>query len=164
MEQDEQIQRLLGLLARLAAAPVRLAAALSRMEDADSVMGGVPGEWSPTEVLAHMRASQDILEPRILQILVRDNPPLSAFDDRRWEEVSHYAAAPIIDSLETLRLRRTDLLRALRAIPASAWERTGTHEARGAQSILQIATYIADHDDEHIAQIESYGAQRVGRI
>ncbi len=160
MEQDEQIQK---VLARLAAAPVRLAAALSRMEDADSVMGGVPGEWSPTEVLAHMRASQDILEPRILQILVRDNPPLSAFDERRWEEVSHYAAAPIIDSLETLRLRRNDLLRALRAIPAGDWERTGIHEARGPQSVLQIATHIADHDDEHIAQIESYGAQRMGR-
>jgi hypothetical protein len=142
------------LISRLASAPARFAAALSRLEDADSVMGGSAEEWSPADVLAHVRASQDILEPRILQILVRDNPPLVAFDDRRWEDVARYASLPIIDSLEAMSLRRSELVRALRTIPEADWQRTGTHEINGPQSVLQIAQHIANHEDEHIAQIE----------
>src|SRR5262245_7699508 len=97
MTDTEQIQ---SLISRLASAPARLAAALSRLEDADSVIGAGPDEWSPAEVLAHLRASNSTLEPRIYHVLIRDNPPLPAFDERRWAEVARYASLPIIESLE----------------------------------------------------------------
>ena len=142
------------VLSRLASAPARFALALSRLEDADSVERPQPDEWSPAEVLAHVRASNDILEPRLFYVLVRDNPPLLAYDDGRWAQVARYTLLPIIESLETMRLRRKELVSALRAISPEDWERAGTHEARGSMSVLDIARYIADHDDEHIAQIE----------
>jgi len=145
-----------GVLSRLASAPARFASALSRLEDADSVERMQPDEWSPAEVLAHVRASQDILEPRIFFVLVRDNPMLLAYDDGRWAQVARYSSLPITESLDTMRLRRKELVRALRSISAADWERTGTHEARGVMSVLDLARYVADHDDEHIAQIERY--------
>jgi hypothetical protein len=151
MASNPEIQ---SLISRLASAPGRYTAALSRLEDADSVTGAQPGEWSPAEVLAHVRASHAILEPRIVHILVRDNPPLPAFDERRWQEVALYHTVAVIDSLEALRLRRNELVRVLRSIPEADWQRTGLHETNGPQTILQIATHIANHDDEHIAQIE----------
>jgi hypothetical protein len=151
MAEQEEIER---LLERLGSAPGRYAAALSRLEDADSVVGSQQGEWSPAEIFAHVRASSDILEPRIMMVLVRDNPPLAAFDDRKWPEVARYTHLPLIDSLELMRLRRKELVGTLSAIALEDWERVGTHEIRGQQSVLDIATHIADHDDEHIAQIE----------
>src|SRR5438105_11669316 len=120
-------------MSRLAAAPARFAAALARLDDADSVTSSRPGEWSAAEVLAHIRASHAILEPRIYHILVRDNPPLAAFDERRWAEVARYAVLPIIDSIEAMRLQRKELMYALRALSPSDWERIGTHEVSGPQ-------------------------------
>ena len=143
-----------ALLERLASAPGRYAAALSRLEDADSVVGSQPGEWSPAEIFAHVRASSDILEPRIMMVLVRDNPQLLAYDERKWSEVARYTHLPLIDSLELMRLRRRELVAALSAIALDDWERVGAHEIRGPQSVLNLARHIADHDDEHIAQIE----------
>jgi hypothetical protein len=142
------------LLARLAAMPARFAAACGRFEEADAVMHPAAGEWSPEEVLAHLRAAHDITEPRILAILTRDNPPLPAFDERRWQEVACYLALPMTESLETLRLRRLELVQALHALPAAAWMRTGRHEERGPLTVLEIAQDIAFHDEEHCIQVE----------
>src|SRR5438093_9302098 len=92
LARNEEIEQ---VLSRLASAPARFASALSRLEDADSVDSTRPDEWSPAEVLAHVRAAHDIMEPRIFYMLVRDNPPLIAYDDRRWAEVSRYVSLPI---------------------------------------------------------------------
>ena len=104
-----------------------------------------------------MRAAHDIVEPRIFYILVRDRSPLIAYDDRRWAEVARYVTVPIIDSLEVMRLRRKELVNALRGISAEDWERTGTHEISGPTTVFDLAKHIADHDEEHCAQIEQRG-------
>ncbi len=151
MTHNEQITQ---VLSQLASAPARFASALSRLEDADSVTSAQAGEWSPVEVLAHVRASHDIIGTRVYYILVRDNPALLAYNDGRWAEVARYASLPVIESLEAMRLRRNELVRALSDLADGDWERIGTHEVAGPITVLQIAVQIADHDDEHIAQIE----------
>lgn len=158
-----RIEEIEHLLARLASAPGRFAALLVRLEDADSITGTLPQEWSPQEILAHVRASNDILEPRLLQVLVRDEPPLAAYDERRWAEVARYSTARISDSLEAMRLRRRELVRALQSMSPGDWQRAGVHETRGRMTLLELARYVADHDDEHIAQLERVIGAEVGR-
>jgi hypothetical protein len=143
-----------GVLNRLASAPGKFAALLSSLEDADSVDNSNEPEWSPARVFAHLRAANAILEPRILFVLVRDNPPLVGYDDTKWLEVARYASLPVTESLESMRLHRAELINALRGIPLEDWERTGTHEVRGPMSVLEIARQIAEHEDDHLAQIE----------
>ena len=158
---------IVDLLARLAAVPARFAAACGRFQEADAVVHPALGEWSPEEVLAHLRASHDITAPRILAILTRDNPPLPAYDDRRWQEVARYLDLPLTESLETMRLRRHELVQALRALPAVAWMRAGTHEVRGPLTVLEIARDIAAHDEEHCLQVERMtadGAAQAGSV
>jgi hypothetical protein len=118
------------------------------------VTGDRPGEWSPADVLAHVRASHAILEPRLFHMLMRDNPPLPAFDDRRWAEVARFASMPVTASLETMTMQRKELLYALRGLAAADWERTGTHEVNGLVTVYQVAAHIAGHDEEHCTQIE----------
>lgn len=146
-----------GVLAQLGASPARFAAALSNLEAADSVETAIPGEWSPAEVLAHVRASQDIMEHRIYAVLVRDNPPLPAFDNYRWMEVAHYAGLPVTESLDGMRVRRKELVRALRSVSPGDWDRTGTHEVRGPLSVLAIARSLVEHEAEHYEQIARSG-------
>src|SRR5690242_12452043 len=101
------------LIARLESSPARFARVMSRLEAADSVEVTTPDQWSAAEVLAHVRASQDIMEPRIFAILSRDNPPLLAYDDRVWAEVGRYAFVPVTEALDSMRMRRRELVRAL---------------------------------------------------
>ncbi len=142
------------VLARLAAAPSRFEQLLGRLEAADAVASASSGELSPAETLARVRATNDILEPRILYALVRDRPPLLGYEEARWEDVMRYRTLPVSDSLLTMRLRRAELVRALRALDAEEWDRTGTHEVRGPMTVLEIALQIADLEDEHLARIE----------
>lgn len=146
------------MLLALAAGPGRFAALLSRLEDADSLANTSMGEWSPAEVLAHVRASYDIMAPRLLAILARDNPPLTAYDERRWATVAQYATLPLISSLESMRLQRQELVRALRRASDEDWRRTGTHETLGPMTLLDVAKRIAEHEEEHLAQLEQSGA------
>ena len=145
------------LLERLESGPDRLEEALDRLGGSAATAQPAPDEWSPSEVLAHVRAANDLLEPRIFHVLVADNPPLLAYDDERWVQVAQYMTLPAPDSLETMRRRRHELVRALRHLEPQEWDRKGNHEARGPMSVFDIASYIADHDDEHIQQISAAG-------
>ena len=143
-----------SLLARLAWLPARLGAAFARLEGGEPPIPLPVGEWGPRQVLAHVRASGEILAPRIFHVLVRDNPLLPAYDQDRWALVAGYESLPAAELLETLRLQRVELVHALRALPPADWHRTGTHEARGPLTVLQLATALADHEEEHCIQLE----------
>lgn len=141
------------VISRLAAAPGRFADLLSRLEDADSITSAVEDEWSPAQVMAHLRAANDILEPRMYQILVREATPLIGFDETQWQRIAGYGSLPVTDLLHTMMLKRKELVHALQGLAPEDWDRTGTHEVRGPMSVLDIARQIADHEDEHVAQI-----------
>src|SRR5215470_555975 len=89
------------LLVRLAGIPARVASAVASWSESRLNTLSVTGEWSAAEIFAHMRASDDIMAPRVSMILVRDQPPLAAYDDRRWAEVAGYAQADFQTSLQT---------------------------------------------------------------
>ncbi|MEP6774058.1 MAG: DinB family protein [Chloroflexota bacterium] len=141
------------LLSRLAAAPAHFQALMARLEAADSITTTAAGEWSPHEVVAHMRAANDILEPRVLQVLVRPNTPLIGFDEDRWLQVLGYMKLPVTDLLQTMAWRRKELVNALRNVPSEEWDRSGIHEVRGPMTVYELATQIAEHEDDHLSQI-----------
>jgi len=127
----------------------RSAAALRQRPTAD------PDSWSAAEILAHLRATDDILGYRVYAILVRDNPPMPAYDEQRWVEVARYGEVAVEDSLTMYTLRRAELIRTLRHIAPADWERTGTHETYGPQTLRAAVRKLAEHEAEHCAQLEA---------
>jgi hypothetical protein len=113
------------------------------------------GEWSAVAVLAHLRASDDILAPRLVAMLVREEPTLPAFDERRWSEVMGYAEADFQELLATFTFRRAELVRVLRDLSADDWQRAGLHEARGRMTLLDTLRHLAAHEVEHCLQLEA---------
>lgn len=142
------------LLVRLAGIPARVASAVAMKSEPRQHSPSVDGEWSAAEIFAHLRASDDIMVPRAYMILVRDQPPLPAFDDRRWAEVARYARADFQASFQTFTLRRAELVSMLRGIRPEDWRRVGVHEARGPVSLLDVITTLVEHEEEHCAQLE----------
>src|SRR5579859_7336824 len=125
-----------NLVDRLAATPRRLRAALGAAAPVELERRAAPDAWSAREVLVHLRASDDIVAPRLLMVLTRDGVPLAALDERRWADVAGYERYDVLAMLETLERRRSELVAALRLAPPEAWLRAGVHEVRGPMSLL----------------------------
>lgn len=149
MPTTDQIEQ---LLRDLEATPVRLEELFAGRDDA-ALRASAAGEWSALDVLIHLRASDEIIAPRLIQLLVRDDPPLPAFDERRWADVVGYAEFPPALLLARFAARRDELLHALRRCDAAAWERTGQHEEYGSLTLWTVASRLAAHEAEHLTHL-----------
>ncbi|HEY7831964.1 MAG TPA: DinB family protein [Ktedonobacterales bacterium] len=151
MEQGEHE----AVVARLAAIPARIARAVAGWDAARLAAAPGAGVWSAQAILAHLRAADDILAPRAYMVLTRENPPLAAYDERRWAEVAGYGQADVRASLAVYTARRAELVLALRRLAPGDWARAGIHEARGLVTLLELMRGLAEHEEEHAAQIEA---------
>jgi hypothetical protein len=144
---------------RLAAVPDKIRLSANGHAEAE-LAARRDGDWSPAEVLAHLRASDDILAYRAYAILVRDNPPLPAYDERRWAELAGYAAAPFLNSLDVYAKKRADLVTLLNRASLGDWERTGSHEVRGSLSLWDTMMTLVEHEEEHYKHLCTIFAHR----
>jgi hypothetical protein len=143
---------------RLTHIPERIARATAGWSLTDLHTCSAMDQWSAAVIFAHLRASDDILTPRLYAILVRDKPTLAAFDDRRWAEIAGYEQADFQISLRLYTLRRAELVTMLRRLNPADWQRTGLHETHGVISILQAVTHLVEHEEEHCRQLEAIRA------
>lgn len=118
-----------------------------------------PGAWSAVEVVRHLRAADAIIGPRIYHILIRERPPLPAFDERAWGEYLATAATPLSEQLDEFQIRRAELVRVLMNLSEADWSREGEHEVRGKMSLSAVCLDLAAHEDEHCRQIEDLVAR-----
>ncbi len=147
------------LLSRFAAIPERIAQVVEGRSEEELRAKPSQNEWSIVEIFAHVRASNDIVIPRIYAILVRDSPPLAAYDERRWAELAGYAQIEFNTSLRLFTLRRAELINVLRQLAQEDWQRIGIHEELGPQTVLGIVTGLLAHEEEHCSQMAAL-AQR----
>ncbi len=136
------------LLARIAATPTAVVAAFAGRGDAE-LATSQEGEWSAAEVLAHLRAADDIQAYRAYAILARDDAPMPAFDERRWAEVAGYAVLPPHESAATYASRRGEMVAMLRRISLEEWDRTCQHETLGDLTLWAQISNLAEHEEEH---------------
>ena len=119
-----------------------------------------PNEWSPIEIVVHLRESErHVQRPRLQRIANEDNPFISppktppapgevdlTHEDGRlalrafWEE-------------------RCQTLTYLETLATMAWERPARHSIFGPTTLLEMAHFTTRHDHLHINQL----CQTVGR-
>lgn len=142
------------LLRRLADGIIRLGHFVSETPDERRWRRRTGDDWSAHNVLIHLRASNEILTPRVMQMLVRDEPPLPAFDERAWAEIAGYAEMAPDALFARIAMPRYELIQTLRRAGDDAWTRSGIHEQHGRITVEQLVAHLIDHEDEHLAQIE----------
>lgn len=144
MERKEMVEE-------MRAAPERLRTLLDGRLDSGPDEGG----WTTKDVLSHLLHTELVYGYRFRTILTRTNPDIPAYDQEAW--ASRFAPLDAVDPRRTL-----DLVTAMRAwntglldsLSDQEWERWGTHEERGVESVERIVTELVAHDAEHLAQIE----------
>lgn len=149
------------LLFRLSDVPLRIARAVEGYNETELHATSVKGEWSATDILAHIRASDAIVAYRAYVLLIRDNPALQAYDERLWAEIALYAQVNFRASLALYALQRAELVNMLRHTNLESWQRIGLHEVRGPVSLLDVVTSLVEHEEEHCAQLEVLRSTRL---
>ena len=100
------------------------------------------------------------MTPRIYMVLVRDRPPLPAYDERLWAQVAGYAGLEFGQSLALFTLRRAEVGAMLRRVNPEDWARSGVHEEQGATSLSELVRRLVEHEEEHCAQLEAIRSAR----
>ncbi len=114
----------------------------------------LPGKWSLAEILAHLADAELVSTWRYRQMIENNGGPLASFDQLLWARLGGYAEADPRGSLATFKaLRQANLAMFQRLTPAE-WERFGVHAERGKMTLLDLATQIAGHDLNHLAQVK----------
>lgn len=144
-----------SLLNILASAPARISAAIGTWTDSLRHTPLGPDEWPAAQLFAHIRASDDVLAYRCYLILSQDHPQYHDIDERTWEDAVRYAGLPFATSMQSFALRRAELVQMLLRVTEADWQRAGRHEQRGEQSLWTVASYLSQHEEEHVAQVHA---------
>ena len=144
------------VLEQLRLTPVRLRE-LSRGVD-DELLATRPAgdEWSPRDVLAHLRACCDRWGEAATRIVLEDDPTIRGINPRHWIEQTDYPSLTWGTSLRAFVRQRRSLLGVLEPLTDAQWERTGTTVGAGApltHSVYFYAEHLARHERTHLKQL-----------
>ncbi len=142
------------IVAILAAIPDEVAEVLGSASDA--VLGHKPSatEWSAKEILGHVLETDLLFARRVRMLLTSSGvasldsptPPWKLQEGKGYDDL---AAAEILSRLRAVRTTSLELVRSL--TPAD-WARWGTNGGRST-SLLDLGTWLANHDRGHLAQV-----------
>jgi len=112
------------------------------------------GEWSAKETLTHLRdVVVHVQSLRIRRLLYETDPAFTDFDEEAYRRASLGRGEAIGDLLGTIVAEHEQLVRLLATVPDADWSREGRHPTLGAMSIEFLARRVAEHAEEHAAQI-----------
>jgi hypothetical protein len=110
--------------------------------------------WSAAEILAHLRACEELWSGSIYEMLAQDKPVLPLVDERGWAKLKGYASLDFEESFQAFARGREELLRVLRELPEQDWSRTAIIEGR-THSVYSQTRRMALHEVEHCKQLEA---------
>ena len=135
----------------------RVAAATAGVDAATLRRAPAAGEWSPTEILAHLRACADVWGGCIGAIVADDRPTIRAVGPRSYIHDTDYPDLEFEPSFRAFFAQRAGLLAILGPLPPDAWSRTAVVTGAGAvleRTLHWYALGLAAHERSHVKQIE----------
>jgi len=113
-----------------------------------------PNEWSPTEVICHLRdVDNEIYLPRIKKILSTENSFIEAIDADKWAEERKYHEQNGESALQEFIKYRIELLEILETTHNGQWKKETRHTIFGPTTLLELNRISARHDRLHIQQL-----------
>ena len=129
----------------------RLRHAVAGLSPEDLTARPGPGDWSILELVIHLTDSDCIAIDRMKRMLIEDDPPLLYADETAYVRRLASHEQSLQDALTLFEVGRRQFARVLRALPDEVFDRRGTHNRRGVQTVGgTVKDYIA-HVDHHLA-------------
>jgi len=141
-------------LARLAATPAELAAAITTTPATSLARRPVTDAWAPVEIVCHLRDLEESFHDRLAAIVTTDEPRFATTNPNRWAADRQYLRHDAHAAVRAFARRRTETLALLRGLAAEAWSRGGWQlDSRGRRTLDEFLTLMAWHDENHLAQL-----------
>jgi DinB superfamily len=137
----------------LARLPIVLEALLAGLDEAGARMRPATGEWSPVEILCHLRDEESEDFGARLRVIVDGAGEFTPIDPERWAEERRYHEASLSEALAALRARRQASLDLLASISPTALEGSRPHKRLGHLSGQDILAAWIAHDRIHLTQL-----------
>lgn len=146
------------ILQILADGPTRIEAATSQISAVFLAQPPDPGEWSLLEILAHLKACQDVWgDNRVVRMLREDGPTIRAINPNTWLVRTDYRGRSFANLLGEFASQRTAFLAVLDALPPQGWLRSGSVVGAGRTRVISVhreADALARHERTHVRQLE----------
>jgi FMN phosphatase YigB (HAD superfamily) len=143
-----------GLLAILSASPAAMESFCQSLSDSDWKKRPSENEWSPTEILCHLRdVDRDVNLVRLPLLLQENNPFLQAVDSDPWAVERSYQTQDGKQALSDFMYNRIKLLDMLSSLPADGWKIPARHAIFGPITLQELVGIIVSHDQAHLNQM-----------
>jgi len=136
------------LVDRLASVPGRLSgAALAASPEPPAL-----GEWTPSDVVRHLIAVEQLVwHARLADLAADDHPTWPWTEPDRW---AGDPGAPLDRLLATYATARASTVATLESLDEAGWAKTGTHATYGELDVTALMLRAVDHDEEHLGSFE----------
>ena len=148
-----------ALVARIAAIPSRVRAAVVGLTEDQMDTAYREGGWSPRQIAHHLADSHMNAFVRIKLALTEDNPTIKPYDQERWAVQADVTDVPVDLSLAILEGLHGRWVRLLRSLDGAGFARTVYHPEHGEVSVDFFLQLYAWHGDHHVSQIEGLRAR-----
>ena len=142
------------LIDALSATPDILAELLAGLQAKPGGLPPVPpGEWSPVEIICHLRDAEERALERMRLMRDKKNAVIEGYDQAAWAVERNYKGDDMwkaLDQFQTLRRVHVDELTKL---PIEDWQKGGEHAEFGHITILGQTTHSVSHDAVHLRQL-----------
>ena len=115
-----------AIMAILPATVPRITELTEGLTRADLHAAPSPGEWSVNDVLAHLRACQEVLGGIVVRILAEDHPAWKGMSPRTWQRRSGYHEWEFRPALEAFAEQRAEFLAVVEPLVPADWQRTAS--------------------------------------
>lgn len=139
-----------GELGRL---PAILDALLAGLDEEAARIRPAPAEWSPVEIICHLRDEEAEDFGARLRVIVSGEGDFTRIDPERWAEERRYWDASLPAELGALRVRRQATLDLLASLSPDALNGSRTYPRLGRLSGLDLLAAWVAHDRIHLAQL-----------
>ncbi len=138
----------------LAATPHELARALADTSDDELARKPSSDEWSAKEIVGHLIELDVLFIQRVKVVLESEGLPVipRALPPWKLHEGKGYESRTIAELVERFRQGRERTLEMVGALKSQQWMRQGTVQGK-ATSLLDMGTWVGNHDRGHLAQI-----------
>lgn len=142
-------------------APALLGAAIAGLSGEQLNTPYREGGWSVAQVIHHVADSHLNAYVRFKLALTEDNPPVKAYNEKRWAELIDATSPDARVSLDLLAALHARWVTLLKSLAPEAFARTFQHSEIGQVGLDRVLAMYAWHGRHHTAHITSL-RQRTG--
>ena len=136
-------------ISRYADGPAQLRAAIGNLSCDQVRQPAAPGKWSVLEVVCHLSDFELVYADRMKRILAEERPTMFSGDPDQFAAALAYDQRDLEEELQVITAVRQQIVRLLRTLGASAFEREGIHTADGPLTLATLLKRIAAHIPHH---------------